>query len=203
MAVGLQVGEFVTRLKRAFQIRGAATLDLESSILPVANLIDLNAPPFRTDGIFWQGGGVDAGTAGNLTTFSVQNGFPDGSRSAAVVDRVIIYNPAAVAVAMRMGWGGAVLTGTNGFQSELSQQGTSGTLADKVTGVGIQCVMNSGIVGTRLVLNNGSMILPASSNLQLDGPWYVPSSAALYFETEAALTPLRAIAQGRFWRDVG
>jgi len=99
MAELLSAGDIVAQVRKRFGIRGDASLGLESTIVPVTNIADLEGPPFNSK----RGGtfGLASGpVAAQFSYVGIRVNFPpDGSKNfRAVVRRVWAAAPAAGAI---------------------------------------------------------------------------------------------------------
>lgn len=54
------VGELVTRLRRALGVRGRMPLGLDEHVIPVTLTADVSVPPWRTNPVYGQGGAYDS-----------------------------------------------------------------------------------------------------------------------------------------------
>ena len=126
MPIDLQTAELTSRVRRGFGQRGALSIALDETAVPVIPIYDLDSPPFRTDGVrFYCSARIPAGGAGTFAGLQLIN--PTNANVIAVVDQIIFGNDDAAAhsysVAFDLG------TGSIAFADIVPEKLTSSPLA--------------------------------------------------------------------------
>lgn len=84
-------GEIGQRLARGLDIKGRVQVEVDESVVPVAQVINLDQPPHRTDGVIAFGGQARTAAALQFPACSIFN--PTSQNQ--IVDYVLIGNPVA------------------------------------------------------------------------------------------------------------
>lgn len=188
----LSTAELGNRLRRAFGIRGAIDTAVDTLASPVALAVDLDAPPFRGDGVSWYGAlrQITGATFGNVGVYA------DASVRA-TVDGVLVTNIDAATQDFRIAVINVIAAGLGTIAPELIG-GPSVPLAP-VTVFAIDLVAAATPVMHRFRLGAGENIwIPLDTALTPD-PNVSTQTRVIAVGADTAGVDVQASFSGRFW----
>lgn len=197
MPQGIQGSALGNQLRRAFGLRGLISTAVDEVLVPVGLARNLDAPPFRTDGVRWWLSSEQTAAAGMLPMISLVAAEP----GQIVVDGVYIGSSTANAE-LRIGWGTDAWFPPNGGQSsELPQFDPANPVTVPVRL--LVATVNDPYTGALPFWRwRGSSVVP--HRVEVDqpinqGPQAAPVSTSMRFLNLVAASQLYVSVTGRYW----
>lgn len=205
MGTRIQSADIVTRLRRAFGLRGVISPDVEETVVPVAVIADLTEAPYGTEAARVLVGANAGAVAGQLA--AVEFLFNDNilsSKAVAVLDRLVISTAGGGNQLCNFGWRlGLVAAAQRAQHAQFEPRVGAVNLVDLVQPTLLEAAgTNRAATGIGIVLATAVNVPTTVIELPLGGLLVRPTMAFIV-ECQALNVPLSAYVTGRVFNNLG
>lgn len=207
MSLEFNVGELVTRVRRALAVRGRMPFDLDERAAVQLNVMDLDKAPWRSDGAAWATLATQAASPANNSRVFIGPitgalGPPVGARC--VIQQLQITNSNGAAITVQWGVPGTGINPGGNLAISLEKSVQSGGLttvgvvgvSQAASATAVQQVTNAIALGNLIIPPTSSVVIGVELTLFGQGP-------ALCVETAQLNVNLTVVAVGVLWNGEG
>jgi len=200
MPLETQFGEVADRLRSFFKITGRIPSQLDEVLVPVAQVVDIGAPPYAIDPVLFQVRNTSAAVAAKNSALAIA--LPESASGTMVVDRVHVEGGAAAFSASLIldNYTLLVAAGLVDFGPITRINGLSQrTLAANV----VQSTVPTILIGSNAAVHTGFEVERAvqliNTDSQMLGPWVLPPGGALALWCNNLNNAIGASFKGRYF----